>query len=197
MKKTVSIILIATLAVSSAVGVAAGVSKYLSSNTSAQLETRPTITQKVTETSKPTVAQTQTETKVENTYVEEDTPVVQTKVEDDYDISVVNTCYRNMSNPDHCSIEINNQYGNTLDFTITSSNENYSKIATANVSVTFDNVDEYGIPYGTSSFEYTDSFGSSGTGVIDFNSCRIILDINQEYNSGSPWNISNASGKFL
>lgn len=197
MKKTVSIILIATLAVSSAVGVAAGVSKYLSSNTSAQLETRPTITQKVTETSKPTVAQTQTETKVENTYVEEDTPVVQTNVEDDYDISVVNTCYRNMSNPDHCSIEINNQYGNTLDFTITSSNENYSKIATANVSVTFDNVDEYGIPYGTSSFEYTDSFGSSGTGVIDFNSCRIILDINQEYNSGSPWNISNASGKFL
>lgn len=197
MKKTVSIILIGTLAVSSAVGVAAGVSKYLSSNTSAQLETRPTITQKVTEISKPTVAQTQTETKVENTYIEEDTPVVQTNVEDDYDISVVNTCYRNMSNPDHCSIEINNQYGNTLDFTITSSNENYSKIATANVSVTFDNVDEYGIPYGTSSFEYTDSFGSSGTGVIDFNSCRIILDINQEYNSGSPWNISNASGKFL
>lgn len=202
MKKTVSIILITVLAVSSIIGVSAYLTTRHSADDAArQLETRPVATQKVLETQTATTAQTKTENTTTTNSNEADNTSnqssAQSSEQDDNSMSIINFCFRNISNPDHCSIEVKNQYGNTVEFTITSSNESYSKIATADITVTFDNIDYFGVPYGVESFEYTDSFGSSGTGEIDFNSSRTILTINQEYSSGLGWDISNASGKFM
>ena len=201
MKKTLTILLVAALAISTVIGgaaVAKNITTDKADQTPTQVATRVTATEKTTETQKTASTQTQNtkaDTKEEDTNKAENTSNEQTSVQSDR--SVMGLCYRNISNPDHCSLEVKNQYGNTIDFTISSSNENYSHIATADISVTFDNVDESGVPYGVSEFEYTDSFGNSGTGEIDFNSCRTILTINETDNAGSVWSIANASGKFL
>ena len=203
MKKTLTIVLVVLLAISTVIGGAA-VAKRITTDkvnqTPSQVATSVTATQKSTEAQKTKSTQTQTqETKVDTNKADtnnaENTSNEQTSVQDSS--SVVGLCYRNLSNPDHCSIEITDHYGYTLDFKISSSNENYSHIATADVSVSFNNVDENGSPCGVAEFKYTDSFGNSGTGEIDYNPYRTILTINETDNAGSVWSIANASGKFM
>ena len=102
------------------------------------------------------------------------------------------------NNPHGCTIEITNQNGNTLDFTICSTNVNATKIATADVTVTLNEVYKDGdIIRGNGTFEYTDSFSNSGTGTLNISENAIILVINEEYNAGRGFGISNNTGKYL
>ncbi len=108
------------------------------------------------------------------------------------------TIWYHTNNPNGCTIEIENQNGNTLDLVICSSNENATKIATAKVSVTLDDVYFDGaIVRGNGAFEYTDSFGNSGTGTLNVSENVIILVINEEYNAGRGFGISYNTGKYL
>ena len=201
MKKTLTIVLVVLLAISTVIGgavVAQKITTDKANQTPTQVATSVTPTQNSTEAKKTESTQTQdekTDTEEVETSESEDTSNEQTSVQDD--TSVVGLCYRNLSNPDHCFLEITNQNGNTLDFTITSSNGNNSHIATAKISVSFDNVDAVGVPCGVAEFEYTDSFGNSGTGVIDYNTARTILTINETDSANPVWSIANASGKFM
>lgn len=201
MKKTLTIVLVVLLAISTVIGgavVAQKITTDKANQTPTQVATSVTPTQNSTEAKKTESTQTQDEkadTEEVETNESENTSNEQTSVQND--TSVVGLCYRNISNPDHCSIEVTNQNGNTLDFKITSSNGNYSHIATADISITFDNVDELGVPYGVAEFEFVDSFGNSGTGEIDYNSVRTILTINEIDNANPVWSIANASGKFM
>ncbi len=101
------------------------------------------------------------------------------------------------NNPNRCTIEITNQNENTLSLTICSSNENATKIATAKVTVTLNDVYEDNIIRGNGSFEYTDSFGNSGTGTLNVSENVILMVINEEYNAGRGFGISNSTGKYL
>lgn len=200
MKRTLTIVFVVLLVISTVIGgavVAQKITTDKANQTPTQVATSVTPTQS-TEAQKTESTQTQDlEDDTEETETNEVENISNEQISEQSDISAVGFCYRNMSNPEHCFIEVTNQHGNTLDFKITSSNGNYSHIATANISVSFDNVDELGVPYGVAEFEYVDSFGNSGTGVIDFNSVRTILTINETNKENPVWGIANASGKFI
>ena len=195
MKRTLTIVFVVLLVISTVIG-GAVVAQKITTDKANQTPTQ--VATSVTEAQKTESTQTQDlEDDTEETETNESENISNEQISEQSDISAVGFCYRNMSNPEHCFIEVTNQYGNTLDFKITSSNGNYSHIATANISVSFDNVDELGVPSGVAEFEYVDSFGNSGTGVIDFNSVRTILTINETNKENPVWGIANASGKFI
>ena len=200
MKRTLTIVFVVLLVISTVIGgavVAQKITTDKANQTPTQVATSVTPTQS-TEAQKTESTQTQDlEDDTEETETNEVENISNEQISEQSDISAVGFCYRNMSNPEHCFIEVTNQHSNTLDFKITSSNGNYSHIATANISVSFDNVDELGVPSGVAEFEYVDSFGNSGTGVIDFNSVRTILTINETNKENPVWGIANASGKFI
>lgn len=101
-------------------------------------------------------------------------------------------------NPRGCTIRILSQDGNSFDMQICSSNEDATKIATADVSVTLKDVYYDGsVVRGNGSFEYTDSFGNTGTGTINVSENVILMVINEGYNAGSLWGISNTTGKYI
>lgn len=107
------------------------------------------------------------------------------------------TSWQKDNNPQGCSITVNSQFGNELYLTITSMRGNAAQIATADVCVTLDKLsDEDGFINGTGSFDYTDSFGNSGTGSVYVNDCVIILDIEQT-DCVSSWGIANATGRYI
>lgn len=201
MKRTLTIVFVVLLVISTVIGgavVAQKITTDKANQTPTQVATSVTPTQNSTEAQKTESTQTQDlEDDTEETETNESENISNEQISEQSDISAVGFCYRNMSNPEHCFIEVTNQHGYTLDFKITSSNGNYSHIATANISVSFDNVDELGVPSGVAEFEYVDSFGNSGTGVIDFNSVRTILTINETNKENPVWGIANASGKFI
>ena len=99
-------------------------------------------------------------------------------------------------NNSHCTVQVYNQDGNTIDFMIESTNESYTKIATANVSVTLELRHDGAVVRGTSDFDYTDSFGNSGKGRISAseNVITIALDKATDVNG---WGIGNASGDYI
>lgn len=207
MKKTLSIILVAVLAVSSVIGVTTVAAKHNTSNDAAkQLETRPAATEKITETQKPTVAQTPTEKAIEKAAVAEKTSTTKSSDKDSYEIydDEYNTpvmpdligLWGNMDNGG-CSIQIVKQEGNKLDIVIESRNQNGTHIATSKITVTLDTCyDEDGIS-GTAGFDYYDSFGAGGRGSIIISGDHIELTINEEFNPCAAWSIGNASGSYV
>ncbi len=119
----------------------------------------------------------------------------------DYDDTLVmpqlKNSWQKATNPQGCSITVNSQFGNELYLTITSMRGNAAQIATADVCVTLDKLhSEGGCVYGEGSFEYTDSFGNSGTGSVSINECVIILTVDQT-NTASSWGIANATGRYI
>lgn len=102
------------------------------------------------------------------------------------------------NDPSGSAIIVNSQNGNTLDMTISISNENATKIAYTNVTVTLDDLYFDGaVVRGEGYFEYTDSFGNAGTGSVAVSKNVIILVINEEYNSGRGFGITYATGKYI
>ncbi len=119
----------------------------------------------------------------------------------DYDDTLVmpqlKNSWQKANNPQGCSITVNSQFGNELYLTITSMRGNAAQIATADVCVTLDKLhSEDGCIYGEGSFEYTDSFGNSGTGSVSINEYVIILTVD-ETNTASSWGIANATGRYI
>ena len=92
------------------------------------------------------------------------------------------------------SITIRNQDGFNADVTIELHNRNLTKISTAKFPVTFyteyngDRIGAVGV------FEYTDSFGGSGTGKLVFDGEVMRLEINEEVTGVYP--ITPAAGTF-
>ncbi len=157
MKKVLSIVLIATLAVSSVVGVTAAVTKH--SNGASDI-------------------------------------IDSMSSKDELIFPDVTGTWKHETNPG-CSLQIVNQNGNDLDLVIESHNENYTKIATAKVSVTLDTyMGKHGI-VGTADFDYHDSFGSGGTGTITISEGVIHLEINKDYDPCAAWNITPATGTYV
>lgn len=153
---------------------------------------------------KPTQAETQPQTQ---TNTQQSKPVAdkntnpdskQDKPVENLVIPQMRTLWYHSNNPNGCTIEITNQKGNTLSFTICCTNEKATKIATADVTVTLNDVYEDGsIVRGNGSFEYTDSFGNSGTGTLNVSENVILMVINEEHNAGRGFGISNSTGKYL
>lgn len=102
------------------------------------------------------------------------------------------------NDPSGSAIIVNSQNGNTLDITISISNENATKIAYTDVTVTLEDLYFDGsLVRGEGYFEYTDSFGNAGTGSVAVSKNVIILVINEEYNSGKGFGITYATGKYI
>ncbi|MBR2715596.1 MAG: hypothetical protein IKB73_05260 [Ruminococcus sp.] len=115
----------------------------------------------------------------------------------EYVLPDLRTVWHNENNPQGCSIVINYQDGNTLDFTVSSSRGNLAQIATSDITVTL-NTDYDGVVVrGNADFTYVDSFGNSGTGSISVSENAIILVISEEYNDGRGWGISHTTGKYI
>ena len=217
MKKTLSIILVGALAVTSVIGVGAVIAKRSANDT---LPSKPAFTQKATQT--PTQSPTQTSTqkvaetqnattaKPKNTNSNtksSSTSTSQSNGQSDIvyhdktdDSMVMPDLIGLWGNPDApgCSVRIVNQSGNTIDFVIESRTENYSKIATAKVSASLETFyDENGVLSGSSAFEYSDSFDCSGIGYIVISGNTLYLTIEQDDNQVSNWSISNATGTYV
>lgn len=156
------------------------------------------------ETEQPTQAQTKAQSENKSqTKTETNKPANNNTVDTQETIDEVvlpelrSTWYHN-SNPTGCVIKVNNQNGNTLDLTVSLSNENATKIALADINVTLSDVYYDGnIIRGEGSFNYTDSFGNEGTGGISVSENVIILVFDEEYNAGRGFGIANATGKYL
>ncbi len=103
----------------------------------------------------------------------------------------------NANNPKGCTIVINNQEGNTINFTVTAMKENASQIATSDITVTLDTEHDGTLVRGYADFTYVDSFGCGGTGSISVSENVIILVIEQEFNDGGVWSIAHTTGKYL
>ncbi len=117
---------------------------------------------------------------------------------DEVVIPELRSTWYHSNNPTGCVIKVNNQNGNTLDLSVSLSNENATKIALADINVTLSDVYYDGsIIRGEGSFNYTDSFGNEGTGGISVSENVIILVFDEEYNAGRGFGIANATGKFL
>ena len=103
--------------------------------------------------------------------------------------------WMNESNP-HCTIQIFNQSGNTIDFMIESSNDSYTKIANAKTAATLNLRSDGAVVRGDADFNFTDSFGNSGNGCISVSENKIILVIN-DINEANGWSIGNATGEYI
>lgn len=102
------------------------------------------------------------------------------------------------NDPSGSAIIVNSQNGNTLDLTISISNENSTKIAYTDVTVTLQDLYYDGaVVRGEGYFDYTDSFGNAGTGSVAVSENVIILVINEEYNSGRGFGITYTTGKYI
>ena len=97
------------------------------------------------------------------------------------------------------SIQVLNQDGTDMDLVIELHNENYTKIATANVFVSLDvtaNDGNTGVETATADFTYCDSFGSYGTGTVTFDDeGNLFLELNEE--DTGAWTIAPAAGTFV
>lgn len=189
---TVAIVVIVGICVAFAVFGNNDSKNETTSTTTATKATQVT-TQAQTEqaTEAPTQAQTEMATEA---------PAPQNEEDVEYEPVIPNVIgvWKSQDYPDLASVQVVNQAGNTIDIIITSlSNNEASKIATAKASVTLDVSAGSSSVSGSGTFEYTDSFGNSGTGIIGVNESVIALNITEEYNSGSTWGISNTSGKYL
>lgn len=204
MKKPVIISIIAFLVVACIVAVSVAFVSC-SKSTDATPDTAPTqaTTEKATTapTEKETTAPTQAATEAETTAPQQtQTSNENTDTQQNSDEDVMPTLkslYQNTITPANRIITINSQDGNTLNLTISSSNEGATKIATADVTVKLVDVDTDGVAHGDGYFDYIDSFGNSGTGRISVSESAIYLEITEAYNSGSGWTIANASGKYI
>ncbi len=141
---------------------------------------------------------TQTLTKPATDKSDNNSTDTQQTTSDELVIPDITRTFYHVNNPSGCAVIVNSQNNNTLSITISVSNENATKIALADVTVTLDDVYFDGILVrGEGSFEYTDSFGNAGTGTISVSENTIILVINEEYNSGKGFGITYATGKYI
>lgn len=168
MKKTLSILLVAILAISSVIGVSAAVIKNTPSNTVAT----------------PDCVQTA-----------ENTPMLTQTEEDIIDLPDVTGTWKHVDD-NGCSIQVVKQEGNRLYLTIESHNSNYTKIATSRLILTLDTHTNNKGVFGIAFFNYSDSFGSGGRGSIVVYEDQISLDINKEFDPCAAWNITAAKGDY-
>lgn len=204
MKKTLSILLIATLAISSVVGTAAVVSKRTAKDSLKETQETSIVmatetTAKSTDATTPTVKPTQAPTKKPATKPTQPTNSPSTSNSTCDEMPVMPNLigvWGNLDNGGYC-VRITNQNGNRIDFTIESRNLNNTKIATADISVTLDTCYEENGIGGTAGFRYCDSFGNSGTGSIIISGNLIDLTICEEYNSCSGWGIGIGTGTYI
>ncbi|MBR2715597.1 MAG: hypothetical protein IKB73_05265 [Ruminococcus sp.] len=222
MKKTLSLILITTLAVTSLVGAAAVVSKKLTtadtnatttsivaSSTEATKKIEPTkATTKATEASTAPTAKPANTTKSTATNKTSKASTTSAKIEvSETSVAPKQTNENTLILPDvtgtwkhvddnGCSIQVVKQEGNKLYLTIESHNENYSKIATSRLVLTLRTFADNEGTFGTAYFNYADSFGSGGRGTIIVYEDRIELEIKKEFDPNTDWNITSATGVY-
>lgn len=121
----------------------------------------------------------------------------QTTSDDNFVIPTVTGIWKNENNLEGCTLEVVNQNGNTIDITITSMRGEASQIATCDATITLE-ATEYGSETrGDATFDYTDSFGNTGTCSISVAENVILLVVTEEYNDGRGWGISNATGDYI
>ena len=199
-KFKLSLVAIAIIAIA---GTCVGCSDSKTENTSTTVATT-TATQAQTEkaTEAPTQAQTEKATEAPEQNNAEQATQAPAPQNEDYDspeptIPNVVGVWKNKDYPDSASVEVVNQAGNTIDIIISSTSSNASHIATAKASVSLEVSPGSSSVTGSGTFDYTDSFGNSGTGIIGVNESAITLNITEEYNDNRGWGISKASGKYL
>lgn len=173
MKKTLSIILIAAIAASSAIGVSAAVTNGLSTNSTSTPDSV-----QVSETAASPKAATATQT-----------------ADDTTDLPNVTGTWKRVDD-NGSSVQVVKQEGNQLDIVIESHNADYSKIATSRLRLTLDTYKDEKGAFGIAHFNYTDSFGSGGRGSIVVYKDRIEIKLSKEFDPGAAWNISGASGEY-
>ena len=196
MKKTLTVILVTALAVTSVIGAGAVISKR---SVTEFLPEKPAFTQKATHAES---AQTKhTNANITSTSTSQSSGQSDIVYHDELDNSMVMPNLVGLwGNPDTpgCNVQIKNQCGNTIDFVIESSTENCTKIATAKVSASLETYyDENGVLSGLSSFEYCDSFGCSGIGYIVISGNTLYLTVEQYDNQPTTWSIGNATGTYV
>ena len=206
MKKAVSIILIATLAVSSVAGVTAtmvsrnhkaaekilGETQSISATVAQTQKATQKATQAPTEapTQAPTEASTQAPTEAKAT------KSIQNEIsQDSSTFPNIKGTWRHVSN-EGCTIQVVNQNGNHVDITIESCNQNASKIATSRLSLDLQTSTVDGELRGEAYFNYSDSFGSGGKGSIIVTEDKISLAIVKEFDPCASWNITAAAGDY-
>ena len=179
MKKTLSILLIAILTVSSIVGVSAAVLNNSDKNNTA-------CTTDFTEKTK-NIPITEATFEKSNTVHTSDSKYVLPDLRGTWVLE---------SNPLGRSVQVVKQDGNDLELLITAVRGNASQIATARVSVSLDPYFDGSVVRGTADFEYTDSFGNKGTGSVSASENVILLVINEEERVSS-WGIANSTGDYI
>ncbi len=157
-------------------------------------ETKATTAATQAQTEKQTDAPTQAQTEKATTAP---TQAQEQENSDDPVMPKVTGTWKHENYPNACSVTVNIQNGNTLDFTVTSIKGNASQIATSDISVTLDTEYDGSLVRGYADFEYVDSFGCGGTGSISVSENAILLVINEEFNDGGRWSIANATGTYI
>ena len=112
MKKTLTIVFVVLLVISTVIGgavVAQKITTDKANQTPTQVATSVTPTQNSTEAQKTESTQTQDlEDDTEEKETNESENISNEQISEQSDISAVGFCYRNMSNPEHCFIEVTN-----------------------------------------------------------------------------------------
>lgn len=109
----------------------------------------------------------------------------------------ITRAWHHSNQPDQNIVTITNQDDNSFTLNIVSIKDQASQVATADVPITLKNVHKNGsIVAGECKFEYTDSYGNKGYGVINVHEDAIILVIQEVFNTGASWSISNATGVY-
>lgn len=158
--------------------------------------TVPTTT-KATETTTTAQLENTTVAAATQAQIESTAAPVTTQTQQDSAIpNVAGTTWAHERLINNASIQVTNQSGNTIDFTITYNNENATKIAIAKVSTSLEVTNNNPVT-ATGTFEYKDSFENTGTGTISVKENVITLVINEEYNNGSGWGIANVTGDYI
>lgn len=179
MKKTLSILLVAILAISSVIGVSAATKNFITSTPEGAPHRAPQ--------SAPHTAPQGTPHRAP-----------QSKQTDEvlYDIPNFIGTWKHETN-DGCSVQVVSQDENKIDLTIQSCNENFTKIATSRLSLELTTWTEGDKVFGSAKFNYYDSFGSGGRGSIVITDDKLTLTLNKEFDPCAAWNISACEGDFF
>lgn len=118
--------------------------------------------------------------------------------EDEFTLPHLKHIWYDVHNPTNYSIHITHQDGNNLKLNIICTEDVSTMVANAEVNVTLENVHKYGTKTGQGKFEYVDSVGNTGTGIINISEEAIVLVISEEttVDKETGWGIFGATGVY-